>query len=258
MDETREIWNNNAFFWDDCIGDGNAFQDELIEPSTLELLGDIEGKKIIDIACGAGRLGRRMASMGANVLATDFCENFITRAKERTPDNLHNIEYLVLDATDENSLLNLGENRFDFAVCTMGLMDMVDIEPLFRSLPVILKPEGSFVFSIFHPCFQSPDMTMFSECTEYDNQTVQISGIKITKYMKPEYWKGIGVIGQPLRHYYFHRTLSSLFETGFKNGFVVDGLKEPALSYKNTKVNPLNWRAMRDIPPIIIVRMRLE
>jgi len=31
-DENRRIWDANAHWWDDRIGDGNVFQDLLIEP----------------------------------------------------------------------------------------------------------------------------------------------------------------------------------------------------------------------------------
>ncbi|MFQ6043062.1 MAG: hypothetical protein ACE5PV_19585, partial [Candidatus Poribacteria bacterium] len=32
--EARRIWDANAEWWDDKIGDGNEFQCELIEPAT--------------------------------------------------------------------------------------------------------------------------------------------------------------------------------------------------------------------------------
>ena len=37
-DENRRIWNANARWWDDQIGDGNDFQLLLIEPATDRLL----------------------------------------------------------------------------------------------------------------------------------------------------------------------------------------------------------------------------
>ena len=36
--ETRQVWDKIAEWWDDRIGDGNRFQDELIEPATERLL----------------------------------------------------------------------------------------------------------------------------------------------------------------------------------------------------------------------------
>ena len=70
-DENRRIWDANAHWWDDRIGDGNAFQDVLIEPATERLLQVSPGDAILDVACGAGRFARRMAELGARVVAFD-------------------------------------------------------------------------------------------------------------------------------------------------------------------------------------------
>lgn len=53
-DEVRSIWERNAEWWDDRIGDGNAFQRELIEPATLRLAAPGPGMAILDIAWGRG------------------------------------------------------------------------------------------------------------------------------------------------------------------------------------------------------------
>ena len=79
--DTHQIWNANAEWWDDKIGDGNEFQCELIEPSTERLLCVFPGETILDVACGAGRFARRMVELGADVVAFDFSEQFIKRAK---------------------------------------------------------------------------------------------------------------------------------------------------------------------------------
>ena len=132
-EEVRKIWDANAEWWDDRIGDGNEFQNELIEPATEALLDIGSDTHVLDIACGAGRFTRRMAEKGAHVVAFDFCEKFISRAKHKTPRGL-NIDYHVADATDCNQMLAFGINRFDLAVCTMGIMDMMQIDTLFSAL----------------------------------------------------------------------------------------------------------------------------
>ena len=84
-DENRRIWDANAHWWDDRIGDGNDFQTLLIEPATERLLAVSSEDVILDIACGAGRFARRMAELGASVVAFDHSANFIERARARTP-----------------------------------------------------------------------------------------------------------------------------------------------------------------------------
>lgn len=128
-DHNRDIWDKNAEWWDDKIGDGNDFQTVLIEPSTMRLLAIQSTDYVLDIGCGAGRFARLMTDKGARVLAFDHSRKFIERAKTRTESINSNIEFRVIDASDLKSLLELGERNFNKAVCTMALMDMPSIEP---------------------------------------------------------------------------------------------------------------------------------
>jgi 2-polyprenyl-3-methyl-5-hydroxy-6-metoxy-1,4-benzoquinol methylase len=145
-DENRRIWNANAVWWDEQIGDGNDFQTLLIEPATERLLNVVAGDMILDAACGAGRFARRMAELGARVVAFDYSAEFIARARERRSCDAA-VEYHVIDAASAEALLALGSNRFNKAVCTMAIMDMPEIGPLFATLSRLLVPGGAFVFS---------------------------------------------------------------------------------------------------------------
>lgn len=120
-DENRRIWDTNARWWDDRVGDGNKFQNVLIEPATERLLAIRADDAILDIACGAGRFARRMAALGARVVAFDHSAEFIARARARTGGDA-TIEYRVLDAADGAALASLGSSRFSKAVCAMALM----------------------------------------------------------------------------------------------------------------------------------------
>lgn len=255
--EARRNWNNLAEWWDDRIGDGNQFQDELIQPATERLLEIKPGTTVLDIACGAGRFGRRMAELGAHVVAFDFSEKFIQRARQRTPPGMKNIEYHAIDGTDRKAMLALGEHRFDRAVATMALMDMADIEPLFDTLPKLLKPGGWFVFSVVHPFFMSPGSSHFAESHEAEGKYWVENGVKITQYLTPVAYKGVGIVGQPTDYHYFHRPLSMLLSTGFRHGFVVDGMEEPALKFNPDPARYLSASGMPEIPHIMAVRMRV-
>jgi SAM-dependent methyltransferase len=198
-----------------------------------------------------------MAELGARVVAFDFSESFVKRAEERTKDTGLSVQYAVLDARDEDALLALGEGRFDAAVCTMALMDMAEIESLFRGLAALLKPEGRFVFSVAHPCFHSAGMRKFSEMYEESaGRHVRINGVKILSYITPKARKTEGIIGQPEPQYYFHRPLQDLFRAGFEAGFVIDGLLEAAFGKSEKDGSGLRWDDMPEIPPVLVVRMR--
>ena len=151
--EVRDIWNTNAAFWDKRMGEGNDFHKLLIEPNQIELLKIKKGDLVLDIACGNGQFARKLTESGAKVIAIDFSDEFIRIARSKPLSD--KIDYKVIDVTDMNDLNKLKEHVFDSIVCTMALMDIENIEPLINFLPRILKNNGTFVFSILHPCFNS-------------------------------------------------------------------------------------------------------
>ena len=257
---TIEAWDRLAEWWDDRIGDGNEFQDYLVEPATERMLALKAGEQVLDVACGAGRLARRMAGMGAVVTAIDQAERFLNRARDRTKENDDRIEYLKLDATDRAAILSLGRGRFDAAVCTMALMDMSSITPLISGLPTLLKPQGRFVFSVTHPVFNSGTARHIAEQYEQDGQTIVKSGITVTDYTEPFCYKGSGIPGQPESQHYFHRSISLLFSTCFKYGFVLDDMEEPVFpaGFQSAITDPLAFSQMPAIPPVLVARLVLR
>src|ERR1700724_3085946 len=53
-EETRSIWDQNASFWDDRMGDGNDFQRILIGPASERLLNLQPGETLLETACANG------------------------------------------------------------------------------------------------------------------------------------------------------------------------------------------------------------
>jgi 2-polyprenyl-3-methyl-5-hydroxy-6-metoxy-1,4-benzoquinol methylase len=257
-EDNRRRWDANARWWDDRIGDGNDFQTLLIEPATERLLEIRQGDVILDAACGAGRFARRMAELGATIVAFDYSGEFVARARERTPNGAA-IQYHSLDAADPAALMALGSTRFDKATCTMALMDMPEIGPLFAALPRLLRPGGSFVFSVLHPCFHSAAIQRFAELHEEEpGRHVVRAGVKISSYLSAFARKSEGIIGQPEPQWLFHRSLSALLRYGFDAGFRVDGLEEPGLPAATAPKAGVRWHDMPEIPPIMVVRMTVD
>ena len=281
---TAEVWDRLAEWWDDRIGDGNDFQDLLIEPATERLLALQPGERVLDIACGAGRFARRMADAGAFVVAADHSERFIRRARVRSTAYEGRITYHVLDASDPAALLSLapgtplraaasGEQdadrgpdrstpqreRFDAAVCTMALMDMAAIEPMIGTLPRLLRPGGRFVFSVTHPVINSGSVRRVAEERDTGGKLVTTFGVTVTDYATPFTYLGVGVPGQPEPQHYFHRPIGLLFDTCFRHGFVLDGMEEPTLPEDtgSRSGRPMSWANTPDLPPVLVARMRL-
>ena len=59
--ETRAIWDEKAAFWDERMGEGNAFQRVLIGPGAERLLAIRPDELILDLACVNGVFARRPA-----------------------------------------------------------------------------------------------------------------------------------------------------------------------------------------------------
>ena len=257
-EDVRRPWEENARWWDAYYQEGNSFQRTLIGPTTERLLELKPGDVVLDIACGNGAFARRMAEIGAHVVGFDFSSTFIECARERTGERNDRIDYHVLDATDREALLGLGERRFDAAVCTMAIMDMAEIEPLAETLPKLLADRGRFVFSILHPCFNNNACRMTLEEEARDGRLVVTPAIKVVRYANPFASEGIGIRGQPVPQIYFHRPLGLLLRTFFREGFVLDGFEEPGFEPGAEAGAPMAWENFPEIPPALCVRLRLS
>ena len=154
-EESKKIWEKNAQFWDDAMGDeSNEFHREVVRPKVTELLSPDPSDYILDIACGNGNYSSYLAQRGASVVAFDYSKKMIELAKRRRSQYAKQIEFCVADATNRESLLGLKRNRaFTKAVSNMAIMDITDIEPLFMAVYELLEENGIFVFATQHPCF---------------------------------------------------------------------------------------------------------
>jgi 2-polyprenyl-3-methyl-5-hydroxy-6-metoxy-1,4-benzoquinol methylase len=254
--QARDAWNANARFWNDRMAEGNDFFNVLVWPATERLLRAKAGVRVLDIACGNGLTSRRLAGVGASVVALDFSEQLIALAKENP--RAGEIDYRVVDATDYDALLRLGEARFDAALCNMALMDLAEIEPVMKALARLLRPGGSFVFSVLHPCFNNPAAIPMAELEDREGAFETTYSVKVSRYLTPYKQTGAAMHGQPVPHPYFHRSFSALLGAGLSAGFVLDGLEECAFpaSYAGGTTT-LSWSGnFSEIPPVLVARLR--
>ncbi|HZO71220.1 MAG TPA: class I SAM-dependent methyltransferase [Ktedonobacteraceae bacterium] len=259
-EETRRIWNQKAAFWDERMGEGNQFQRLLIGPACERLLNLQPGETVLEIGCGNGVFARRMAQLGVNVIATDFSSQFLERARTRSSEHSDRIDYRQVDATREEEIVALGAQCFDAAVCNQAIMDMTEIEPLMRGIRQVVKPGGRFVFSLSHPCFNQAGTTFSVEETTINGEIVRTYAIKTTSYLHFSPQKGVGMLGEPVPHYYFDRPLHVLFNACFQAGLMLDGLEEPAFDPPHDGSQPgnvLSWANYREIPPVLVARWRI-
>jgi 2-polyprenyl-3-methyl-5-hydroxy-6-metoxy-1,4-benzoquinol methylase len=255
VDKTREIWEQNATWWDNQKIDESPFTRRLIKPAVLRLLAVKEGETILDLACGNGWLARDLATLGAHIVACDFSSALLSCARARTPSTTV-ISYMQLDLTDESDLARLGCSRFDCAVCNMALMDIANIEPLLRTVQLALKPGGRFVFSIPHPCFHTPSTILVAERQDLVSHREISHSISIKSYFGAGPEACSVLKNQPRSHYLFHRPLSVILRECFAAGLVLDGLEEPIFPASVSNEQALGWANLTSIPPILVARLR--
>eukprot|EP00834_Sanchytrium_tribonematis_P006366 NODE_462_length_7167_cov_0.402518.p4 type:complete len:250 gc:universal NODE_462_length_7167_cov_0.402518:3899-3150(-) len=114
---------------------------EMEQPSLLKQVGDIQGMRVLDLACGDGRYSRLYHQMGATDVGVDLSETQIKMAKSHGS----NIEYHVGDCTDLSEL-QLGV--FDMVTASF-LLNYASSETMLmkfvKTIATHLKSKGKFV-----------------------------------------------------------------------------------------------------------------
>src|SRR5262249_25731188 len=113
----------------------------------LNLVGDVKGKKIIDIGCGAGDLTAAIADAGATVYGIDTSHQFLERARASFP-------HIKFDHMDACNMAAIDSDSFDGAVMfmvTFSIKDRKSLADLFRETARIMKPGGFLYYATVHP-----------------------------------------------------------------------------------------------------------
>ena len=168
------------------------------------------------------------------------------------------ITYGIADATDEDALVALGQGAFDAVICTMALMDMPVIAPLYRAARRLLRAGGRLVIATAHPAFSSNSPVNYAERAEVEGRYVIETGLKVSRYLNIPPFKAMGAQGEDNAHYYYHRPLHELLGEAFAAGFVLDALEEPpTVPDEREPYNPLTRHAILQIPLVLAARFRV-
>jgi SAM-dependent methyltransferase len=131
------------------------------EPSMMRLIGDVRGKKIVDMACGEGFFTRRLKQAGADAtVGFDISEEMITLAKAHEALDPLGVEYFVEDARSPD-----GHTAFDLAVSGWLLVyahDRDELAVMSRGIASRVRPGGRFV-----TLTTNPDLYFFDPLPDY-------------------------------------------------------------------------------------------
>jgi SAM-dependent methyltransferase len=218
----------------------SVFEDDVTDPATaalIDLIGPASGLRVLDLACGQGRVARALARGGARVLGIDVSENLLNKARSREREEPLGIRYALIDASAPDALAT---DVFDGVVCNFGLSDIDDLSGVLASAARVLPVGGWFVFSILHPCFPG-----------WEAANAPSSWLPGTGYFNEGWWRADtsgfrGTVGAN------HRMLSTYFNALSRHGLSLEHAAEPAM--------PDGWASdaphVDPVPVFLVARCR--
>jgi ubiquinone/menaquinone biosynthesis C-methylase UbiE len=107
----------------------------------LDRIGDVSGKRILEIGCGDGELAILLAKKGAVVSAIDISETMIAAARQRASAEGAKVDFAVAAAQE----IPYADNAFDVVIAVTILCFVRDASPVFQEIARVLKPGGRLV-----------------------------------------------------------------------------------------------------------------
>ncbi len=222
MSEAESIWNRYLDF-----------------PMIEQLLGTLEpGTKLLDLGCGSGVYTRWLRERGCEVCGADFSEGMIEIARRECPE----IAFTVAEVT----ATPYPNDAFDGVISALVLHYLQDLSPAFAEVARVLRPGGSYVFTIHHPIIEMLDML--------SGEGEPRATARPYFHNQPYTWRMLG--DMELTSY--HHTFEALFAGLTQAGFVVEALLESRLPESLRERYPEEYAKTNAYPYFLGIRARLK
>ncbi|GES32573.1 class I SAM-dependent methyltransferase [Streptomyces angustmyceticus] len=192
----------------DKFSTSNAWNVLYDRPAILDMLGDVSGKRILEVGCAAGAMTEQLVERGAQVTGLDISKRNIHRAVERLagkPDG--SARFALGDLREPLDFAEDGD--YDRIVASLVLHYVRDWGPTLQELYRVLKPGGEFVMSTHHPC----------EDWRWLNRQNYFATELVTDRWTME--------GSEYAVRFYRRPLHAVFSAIRGSGFVLEELSEP-------------------------------
>ena len=176
------------------------------------LLGDIQGKSVLELACGSGQNSVAMAKWGARVTGLDISPRQLRKARNLVAEESVDVG---LVRGDMERLWMFRDGCFDVVLSSFGWEFVPDLSACFTECHRVLRHGGVLVVATVHP------LSAF----EWD---VDEKALIVTDYFNPpvELWDGPAAEGQSRAMTFFH-SVEEMFGLLTGAGFAVERLLEP-------------------------------
>jgi ubiquinone/menaquinone biosynthesis C-methylase UbiE len=121
---------------------------EGLREADARLLGDVRGRRVLELGCGAASGARWLRGAGAEVVAMDLSAGMLRQARETSDRSGVRVPLVQADAL----ALPFAPDSFDIVFTAFGAVPFVaDSGAVMREVARVLRPGGPWVFSITHP-----------------------------------------------------------------------------------------------------------
>jgi SAM-dependent methyltransferase len=185
---------------------------EGLREADARLLGDVRGRRVLEIGCGSAPCSRWLRQQGADVVALDLSAGMLTRAAELNRATGIDVPLLQADA----GALPVADAVVDLACSAFGGLPFVaDVEGALAEVARVLRPGGRFVASVNHP-MRWP----FPDSPDPDDLQIVSSYFDRTPYVETDDDGGTVYVEH-------HRTVGDWVRAVVGAGLLLDDLVEP-------------------------------
>ena len=242
-DSSTRSWDAIADDWI-AHADANDYRNFFLMPRMLAMLGDVRGKRIVDLGCGEGGYARELARRGATVTGVDGSERLIAAARERAAAEGVAAAFLRANA---NALDALAPSSHEIVVAAMSLMDVEDLRGAIREAHRVLAPGGELVMSITHPCFSAP----VSQWVRDDRRA--LLHFAVDRYLERTAWESYIAPSFRAAVLRRHRPLEDYMAAAIETGFVLRAFSEPDASVEERR-HSRRFEKLSRIPYFLFMR----
>ena len=218
-DRLRSQWTASAEDW---ISQDQTIRTDFLDSWMLDALGDVSGKRVLDIGCGEGRFTRLLAGLGARATGIDITEPLLDRARRLA---VADETYLLSDA---ETLHGIESESFDLTVSYIVLVDLHDYRASIEAAYRVLRPGGAFIVCNVHPMRMAVPMGWI---TQGGRKLFYPIDAYADEGPREFTWWGRDFLNM-------HRTLSSYMAAFLDAGFVLQALHEPTPTPEQLERNP--------------------
>jgi ubiquinone/menaquinone biosynthesis C-methylase UbiE len=162
--------------------ESNLINGYYVRPAMLDLAGDVAGRRILDVGCGAGPLLEALRDRGAIVTGFDPSAKMLELARQRLGDGV------ALQQADLTCPLPFPDGAFDDVIACLVLHYLQDWTAPLADLRRVLAPGGRLIVAVNHPFIYKlayPDADYFATREFSEDNTFSGQSAVLTYWHRP-------------------------------------------------------------------------